>query len=143
METEHLEVHQLDDVDVLKDMARLHKSQRGSLSLGTICIISVGDKNRFLSVRGLPDAMLEARNLPIQDPKYILLDETVRDHLGLELGKKYRFKITPARWWGRIRWAYSASDPAASVAAFIATWSFILAILGTLLAIWSICLSWK
>lgn len=138
METESLEVRQLDAEDVFKDIARIHESQRGGLPLGTICKISVGKASRYLSIRGLPAETLERRKLPTQAPNYILLDEVARSDLGLKLQSKYRFKIVPASWCGRVWWACSATDPAARVSALIATWSLALAVIGLVLGVWSV-----
>jgi hypothetical protein len=79
----------------------------------------------------------------VPNQTFILLDETTRALLGLEIGGKYQFEIVPAHWRGRIWWAYCASDPAARVATFIATWSLALAIIGGSLAVWSLYLSLK
>jgi len=56
----------------------------------------------LLSLRGPPEAMLDARNLRVPNQTFILLDETTRALLGLEIGGKCQFEIVPAHWWGRI-----------------------------------------
>jgi hypothetical protein len=142
-ETEPLEVHQLDAVDVFRDIARIHESQRGALALGTICNVSVGNYSRYLSIRGLPNDMLTYRKLSVQDPKFILLDDVARGHLRIELHSRHRFKIEPANWCGKIKWACSASDPTARVSTLIAAWSLALAVISLLLGILSIYLALK
>ena len=102
METEPLEVRQLDSFDVFKDMARVHESQRGNIPVGTICKVSIGSQTRYLSIRGLPNDVLESRRLPVNNPRYILLDDVSRRLLNVELQSIHRFKIEPASWCGRL-----------------------------------------
>jgi hypothetical protein len=143
MNTTRLEVRQVDEGDTFKDIARIHDNYRPGVSPGTICKVTVGTKWRYLSVRGLPDRMLKERRLSTETPAYILVDEVTRSRLGLKVGDQYDFTFPKAKWWGRIWWAYGASDPAASVSTFIATWSFVLGIVSVVLGVWSLCLSMR
>lgn len=127
--THLLEVHQVLDQDVLKDMARIHVSHRKGIGVGRICKLTANNHSTWVSARGLDTSSSSG-----DKPEWIRLDEITRERLGnLTLQKSYDFEIEPATAWGHIRWAMRASDPAARVSVLIAIWSAILStIIGTL-----------
>jgi len=99
-----LAVQSVEKADVYKDLVRIPELHRGGISEGKVCKLSVPGKGPvYRSIRGLGRE---------QSP-VIGTDELTRKALGLHLGRSYAFLIEPVGWWGRVIWAWDASDPAA------------------------------
>ena len=137
-----LEVHQVDAVDVYKDIARIHQTKRGNIPEGKICRFWVGKKSRLLAVRGLSDKILgERKQTTVDDFKNILLDEVTRDRLKLTLNETYTFKIRSAGWLGQFWWAWRSSDPGYRIATRLGVISLLLGLIAAIpWADWFRCL---
>ena len=72
----------------------------------------------LIAVRGLADT----------DAGFIRLDLETRSRLGVELGATYDVEFRTIGFLKKIRWACTASDPAARIAAWIAVWSLVLGV---------------
>ena len=137
IEHRHLKVGEALKGDLYKDIVRIHWQERGkSNTIGAIVGISVdGGSRHFFSLRGLSD-----------DYKgEILFDHVARTELGLKLNEVYDFAIKETNPWQKLLWAVRATDPAARIAAWIAVWSGIIAILGLVVAIigtWPVIRDW-
>ena len=128
-----LEVHQVQEQGVLKDMARIHVSHRKGIEVGRIVKLTANKHSTWVSARGLDTNSGSGNSSNKSD--WIRLDDITRERLGnLSLQQRYEFQIEPATIWGHIRWAMRASDPAARVSILIAIWSaFLSTIVGALL----------
>lgn len=111
-----LEVHQVDRLDVYRDIARIHKNRRGGIKEGKICKLSVNGKSKLLIMRGLKSG----------EENYIRLDELTRDYFGVEKNNHYDFTIKPVCPLWQIWWACNSSESALRVAAWLGVVSVIL-----------------
>jgi hypothetical protein len=129
-ERQNLKITEATNDDVYKDIVRIHWRERGKGNhIGAIVCISVdGGRSRFLSLRGLPE----------ERKGEISMDHVTRADLHLQLGETRVFSIRETNPWEKLRWAVSATDPAARIAAWIAVWSGGIGIVGLLLAAWPI-----
>ena len=123
--------------DVYKDIARIHWRERGKRNrIGAIVAISVDCGPRhFFSLRGLAD----------KDAGKICLDLVALSELGLKVGEEHDFAIEETNPLEKLLWAVRATDPAARIAAWIAVWSGIVAILGLIIALigmWPVVRDW-
>jgi hypothetical protein len=123
--------------DLYKDIARIHWRQRGRRNkIGAIVAISVdGGPRHFFSLRGLPD----------EDEGKIRLDHVARDELRLKIGEEHDFAIEETNLREKLLWAVRATDPAARIAAWIAVWSDIIAILSLIvgaISAWPVIKEW-
>jgi hypothetical protein len=115
--------------DDYKDIARVHWHHRGqpSTKVGTLVKVSYfrGDERitRIFSIRGLGD----------KDEANIRIDHVNRNEMRLKLDETHEFTIETTHWWEKLRWACTATDPGARIAAWIAVWSGILGIIGVIL----------
>jgi hypothetical protein len=134
-ERQRLKVAEAAKEDVYKDIVRIHWRERGKRNhIGAIVSISVdGGRRRFLSLRGLPE---EHRG-------EIRMDHVTRAELHLQLGETHEFAIRETNAWQKLVWAVRATDPAARIAAWIAVWSVIIAVLGLIFATWPIIHEWR
>jgi hypothetical protein len=110
--------------DIYKDLARVHRADRGDLPSGQIYRLCANGNRKRLIVRGL-----QGVDAPNGAHGYIYLDEATRDALGVALESRYQFQITKVGWFGRLCWAWDASDPAYNVAARLGVISFFLGVL--------------
>src|SRR6266487_431663 len=105
--------------DEYKDIARVHWRHRGqpSTKVGTLVKISFrrGEErvSRIFAIRGVSD----------KDEGSILLDHVNRNEMRLKLDESHEFTIETTRWWEKLHWACTATDPGARIAAWIAIWS--------------------
>jgi len=113
--------------DVYKDIVRIHWRERGKRNkIGAIVAISVdGGPRRFFSLRGLPE----------EDAGKIRFDHVTRDELHLKTGEQHDFAIRETSAWEKVRWAVSATDPAARIAAWVAVWSGVVGIVCFILGV--------
>lgn len=123
--------------DAYKDIARIHWRERGKRNrIGAIVAISVDRGPRhFFSLRGLPD----------EDAGKIRFDHVARTELRLKVGEEHDFAIKETSAWQKLLWAVRATDPAARIAAWIAVWSGVVAILGLVIAAigtWPVVRDW-
>jgi hypothetical protein len=115
-----LEVRKIEGSEVFKDIIRVHKLNRKNIrgeliETGLVCRVSVPSTSKctYAILRGNDDG--------IDKEKTILIDESLRDKLGVELGKEYKFIFEKtSRWWGWWRWAWSATDPGYQISIRIA-----------------------
>jgi hypothetical protein len=125
-----LRVIKADRNDVYRDIARVHHDDRGNIAEGRICKVSVNGRTRLLAVRGVPDEVKGC----------IRLDDATRFTLGIVSGTVYAFEFSTIAPYQAIVWACKASEPGARIAAWIAVWSVILAVLfgiaGLLIGLW-------
>lgn len=130
--TDLLVVHQVNEADVYKDIARINEDKRGDIPEGTICTLSaIGTRgnSKLVQVRGL------GKRATTQDKALILLDDITRNYLHIECQKPYSFTISPVGWLGQFRWACHASEPGLRIAARLGLYSFVLGILSLVLSI--------
>ena len=126
-----LEVHKAREIDVYKDIARVHESVRGDIHEGQICQIMVNGKTKLVSIRGLED-----------EPKTtIRVDELTQLQLGLIPNETYDFEITPVGWVGKWLWAWRFADPAARFGTRAQLSSVVLGVMSAVLALWSVYLA--
>jgi hypothetical protein len=120
-----LVVHEAKWRDVYRDVARIHKSKRGSIQSGTICRLYANTKSRLVVVRG-------ADKEDSTEEEWIRVDEITRDALDLTRYKNYEFQIAPVGRLQQARWAWQASEPATRVAMQISILSFGLGVVSLL-----------
>jgi hypothetical protein len=116
-----LEVHQLAEEDVYKDLVRIPQSQRldrsgDKIEESTICWIYGTPKSSVATLRGF-----QASSGP-----EVHMDERTRNRLGVELGQSYNFTFKKAGVWGQLRWAWCASETGYKVASRIAVIGLVL-----------------
>jgi len=114
--TVRLTVYKLSNDEVYKDFARIptkyRKGRRGEfLEAGLVCSLSC------VETRGKAYVIL--RNSGEEEP-VIGIDLRTRQTLGVKPDETYEFKLSPAGFFGKIRWASSASDVRYSVPVDIA-----------------------
>lgn len=125
--TAELEVHQLKGDDVYKDVIRIKNESRGDLAEGRV--------HKFCTKHGCGYFVLRG-NEACDGVGQILMDGITRDKLHICRDTKYRFQITEATFWGELRWAWSAVDPAYRVSAKLGVLSFLLGILALMPMAW-------
>lgn len=132
MHVARLIVQSARDDDVLKDIARVCRDDRGALRTGRFHRFSVNGCGAYLILRGV-----SARRKGC-----ILLDAEMRGHLRVQSGSPYDFQIAEAGFWGELRWGWSATDPAyraasraAAISVGIGTLSLLLGALGLWVAV--------
>jgi hypothetical protein len=106
-----------DEDETYRDFARINIADRGKITKGGICLISVGDKRAHVILRGNKRA------------GEITLDSAMRHRLGVKKEATTKFKIQQCGFFGELRWALSATDPAYRIAAKLGVLSFLLGIL--------------
>lgn len=119
----HLKVDSVEDEDVYKDVVRIAKTDRGSLRAGRIHRFVANGRTSYFIIRGAGNRRGQGK---------ISMDEASRTKLGLTRGLQYSFEITEAGFWGELRWAFYATDPAYRVAARLGVLSFGLGLLALL-----------
>jgi hypothetical protein len=126
-----LQVHQVVEADVYKDIARIHYSQRKEIKEGRICRLSIGREHKLVAIRGLPDC----------EKGWIRIDDITRSRLGLPkfdgTFPEADFDIREVSFVGRIKWAWQASEPAARIAAQLGMVSLLIAIAAIPWADWT------
>jgi hypothetical protein len=113
--------------DMYKDTIRVHHSERSHLKSGDLIKVSVGGRSTLVAIRGLDDS--EKGN--------ILLDLETRRRLQVNVDERHDFSFSKIGLFGKISWAYNATDPMARIATGIAVW---LGLLGVLLGLVSVVL---
>jgi len=126
---EKLTICELEDENHWKDMARVPGEHgvdvRGEkIRRAKICNVIIGSKQKLLSIHGCP-----------RKEAIILLDAITRHDLGVHAGNSYEVELRPVMWWGYLRWAWCAADPAYRVPAQISLISLILGVIGLLLGL--------
>ena len=129
MSAEKLTVCELEVENCWKDLARVPREHRvdGSgkrIRRAKICNVIIGDKQKLLSIHGCP-----------KNDAIILMDAITRHDLGVHAGDSYEVVLRPVKWWGYLRWAWGAADPAYRVPAQISLISLILGFIGLLLGL--------
>jgi len=130
-----LEVHQLREEEVHKDMVRIPEVHRRDIrgervKESSICRITVdGSQSTLVSVRGL-----QGESRP-----WIRMDEKTRLDLGITEQKECDFQLEAVGWWGQFMWAWGASDPTPRIAARMGLLSLGLGALGFVTGITSSC----
>lgn len=130
-----LEVHQLREEDVYKDIVRipeLHRKDAGGARIkeSSICRITVdGSRSTLVSVRGQ-----QGENRPL-----IRMDDKTRNDLGITGKKDCDFQLETVGWWGQFWWAWAASDPTPRIAARMGLLSLGLGVLSILLSVFPSC----
>lgn len=127
-----LEVHQIKKDDIYKDIIRIKQESRGDLREGRV--------HKFITKHGSGYFILRG-NQEVDSADRILMDDITRDTLHLCRDAKYRFQIEEATFWGELRWAWGAVDPAYRVSAKLGVLSFGLGILALAPVAWSM-LDW-
>lgn len=126
-----LEVRQIREQDVYKDMIRVnesHRTDRQGLKIkeGKICRIVVDGK---VSCRAILRGNLDG------ETPHILMDEFARNALGLELREIHDFEFAICSVWGQIRWAWYATDMGYQIAARLGIIGFLLGLFGSVAGI--------
>jgi hypothetical protein len=113
--------------DVYRDIARVCEEDRGNIREGTICRIQDLDTGRsaLFAIRGMPQTL----------NGHIMLDEFGRNRLGIGEQASHNFSFQKVGPLGAIKWACSAADPGARIAAWIGLWSLVLGIAGIAIGI--------
>lgn len=126
-----LEVHQLADDDVYRDIIRVNaahrKNEKGeAIKEGRVILIRGNGRKCFAVLRGY-QASSEPR---------IYMDEFTRtDKLGVRWLEPYEFEFKPVGLIGQLRWAWNATEMGYQVASRLAVLGFIMGILGLMLGI--------
>jgi hypothetical protein len=110
--------------DIFRDIARVHWQFRMDDREGEVCRVSVGERQVYLSMRGLETAQ------PL-----IRIDELTRYRLGLQVGDIATFEIRRAGILAQLHWALRAADRATRISVQLAILSVILGLLGLFLGI--------
>lgn len=126
-----LKVLQAKREDVFSDTVRVHKDNRTDsrgkpIPSARVCRISVKKRSVYAIVRGNADA------------GQIIMDDYLRERLGVEDGKDYHIKLAQAGFLGSLRWGWSATDPAYRIAAQQSIISLILGVIGLFLGLLSL-----
>lgn len=109
--------------EVVKDIIRVSRLDRGGIPSGQICKVTVEGRKKYFIVRGLSE----------EQNGQILMDDLSRQSLGVDLGKQYDFEIQIAGIIGKIWWACTVTDPGARIAAWLGVLSVALGFLGVVL----------
>lgn len=128
-----LVVRQAERSDVFGDLVRVHFSHRPGIGAGNICRIEANGRR----IRAV------ARNTLRNEKGVILLDNVMREKLGLSDNATAEFAITPGNTWDDFWWAWGASNPVNRIAARLAALSVALGLIGGLLGVISIVVSLK
>jgi hypothetical protein len=123
--TMQLTVAEAEDADCFKDIARINFSDRSNFGTGHIHKIAVGDRQGYFILRGLAQ----------RSKGKILLDRPSRQRLNVEMGRDYEFVISSVGWWGELRWAFRATEPAYRISTQLGILSFFLGVLSLVLAV--------
>ncbi len=130
-EMPYLEVHQLDDQLVYRDVIRVNEAHRKdkreeAIQEGQVCRVRVfvGKDWRecFAVLRGY-----QASNVP-----HIRMDDYTRGKLGVKKDKSYEFEFTPVGVPRQLRWAWNATEMGYQVSSKLAVLGFIMGVLGLL-----------
>jgi hypothetical protein len=133
-----LRVHQAADADVYRDMVRIPEQERvdrkGIVPEGSVCRLSTDTGiSRLVVVRGI-----EYKEHPPCQEACIHMDAATRRSFEVHLYEFYEFHLTRQGWWGRLRWARSATEIGYQISAqlgFIGLW---LGITSLVLGSWSV-----
>jgi hypothetical protein len=117
------------DEESWKDAVRIREEFRkdtkgNDIERGTICWLGVNGALRLVVVHGCKT----------EEP-IIHIDLNLRKDLGIRKGETYEFTLKKATWWGRWRWAMTASDPAYRIPAQISVISLALGVIALFLGI--------
>ena len=118
-----LKVDKLWREDIFKDIARIHKEDRGDIHEGRVCVIIANGHTKRLIVRGIEGTHSGG----------IKLDEVTREAMRIENGISYDFSIKEVGIIGNIRWACNVADGGVRISAWIGIVSVLLGIAGILL----------
>lgn len=118
-----LKVDGVSDDDVYKDIVRISKRDRGSLRAGHIHCFKANGRSSYFVLRGVGNRIGYGK---------IFMDDAARTKLDLKRGQQFSFEIKEAGFWGELRWAFFATDPAYRVAARLGVLSFALALIALL-----------
>lgn len=134
-----LEVHQLRQEDVYKDIIRVNEVHRinkreETIKEGRVCLVRANGRKCFAILRGYQDSV---------SPQ-IRIDDYIRgkEKLDLQLGKSYEFAFEEVSSIGRLRWAWNATEMGYQIASRIALVSFIMGIIGLLFGITGL-INWR
>ncbi len=126
-----LEVHQLSDDDVYKDIIRVNaahrKNEKGeTIKEGRVILVRGNGGKCFAVVRGY-QASAEPR---------IYMDEYTRtEKFDVQYSQTYEFAFKPVGLVGQLRWAWNATEMGYQVASRLAVLGFIMGVLGLMLGI--------
>jgi hypothetical protein len=117
----HLEVKMSPADDVYKDIIRIPRNFRKNrfseqIKTGQVCKIyaikeSGAKKSVYAILRG---------GVPDPEEPSIFMDDSLRDQLDVEVGKKYEFIFDTMPRWKWLHWAWNATDPGYQVSSRIA-----------------------
>jgi hypothetical protein len=124
-----LTICELEDANSWKDMARVpgeYRTDGGGKRIhrAKICNVIIDGKQKLLAIHGCP-----------KKDAVILMDAITRHDLGVHAGNSYEVELRPVKWWGYLRWAWKAADPAFRVPAQISLISLILGVIGLFLGL--------
>lgn len=113
--------------DVYRDVARVYKPDRDNIPEGSICKITDLDtgKNALFALRGLPEGLKD----------HIMMDAYGRERLGIDHQCCHRFQFQKVGPLAAVKWACSAAEPGARIAAWIGVWSLFLGAAGIVIGI--------
>jgi hypothetical protein len=126
-----LEVHQLGDQDIYKDIIRVNEVHRkdknkNPIKEGKICQVSADGRKCFAVLRGYQE----------DDAPQIRMDDFTRiNKLDLQRRKSYEFEFKPVGVFGQLRWAWNATEMGYQVASRLGVLGFVLGILGLLFSL--------
>jgi hypothetical protein len=125
----NLTVQDIPRGDTWKDVVRIphayrKNSEGDGVPRGAICKLTANGKSKMVSVRG------SSSKEPV-----IQMDSKLRHKLHLNVGDSYDIVLKPTSWFGNLRWAWFASDPAYAIPAQISLISLLLGIIGLFLGI--------
>jgi len=123
-----LTVVNADQRDVMGDVARVDISHRPFARAGQVIVIRHGRKKAHAVARGASSAGKNS----------IALESAIRAKLGVRINQQATLNFEEAGYLTQLRWAWNASDAMARIAARLAVVSVGLGVLGLLLGIISL-----
>jgi hypothetical protein len=134
-----LKVKKARSEDIYRDIIRIPEKYRDddlehrTITEGSVCRIIANSKSIYAVLRG---------NI-LTEEKEVLIDERLRNRLGLKLGEEIEFNIKKSPWYGEFLWAWYSSDPAYRINTRVTLLSLILGLIALIISIVSLTISFR
>lgn len=126
-----LKVHSVRSEDFLRELVRVHNSNRQGIRAGELCKVTANGKHIIAIARHTGNRTA------------IFLDSTKRKALNIKTGEEADFHFDRATWFQEFIWVWRASDPIDRTAGRLGILSLSLGILGIFLGVLSLFLALK
>lgn len=132
-------VQQAQKEDVYKDIVRVAETFRKNereetIKAGMVCKMRLKSNKKWIY------SILRGMNEKNSFGSSILIDDALREKLGIKLGREYEFVFKKIGWWSWWRWAWDATDPGYQISLRIALISLILGGAGLIFGVISLLL---